>query len=80
MLLSRAIYAAGCGCVILASGTLFRSAGGTCRTAFGQVPLRKARPTDTLFSDLYNLPGIVAVEIMDFIRATARGIFIFTRR
>jgi len=58
--------------VKLASGTMFRSSGGTFRTAFGQVLLRKALPADTLFSDLYNFPG-KAVEIMDFIRAAARG-------
>ncbi len=49
---------------ILASGTMFRSAGGTCRTSFGQIPLRKARPADTLFSELYHFPG-KAVEMID---------------
>jgi len=43
------------------------------------IPAQKRRPEDTLFSNLYNFPSI-AVEIMDFIRAAARGIFIFTQR
>jgi len=50
---------------------MFRSAGGTCRTAFGQVPATKSRPLGTISSHLYNFPS-EAAEIMDFMRAAAR--------
>jgi len=50
---------------------MFRSAGGTCRTAFGRLPATKSRPSGTISLHLHNFPG-EAVEIMDFMRATAR--------